>query len=128
MNGPLFLAREEVLQLHARQLQLHGGQAGVGDEGLLESALVHPQNLWLYQPQADLFDLAAAYAFHLAKNHAFNDGNKRVALHAALTFLEVNGTGITAQSEELYQAMIQLTTSELDKDGFAKFLRLHRRQ
>ena len=117
-----------MLRLHARQLHLHGGQAGVGDEGLLESALVQPQNLWLYQPQADLFDLAAAYAFHLAKNHAFNDGNKRVALHAALTFLEVNGTGITAQSEELYQAMIQLTTSKLDKEGFAKFLRLHRRQ
>ena len=127
MNDPLFLSREEVLAYHAQQLRLYGGQAGVGDEGLLDSALMQPQNTWLYNPQADLFDIASAYAFHLAKNHAFNDGNKRAALHAALAFLEVNQSGITASGDELYAAMIRLTTSELDKDGFARFLRERRR-
>ena len=127
MSEPLFLTKEEVLAYHGRQLSLFGGRAGVGDEGLLESALVQPQNLWLYNPRADLFDIAAAYAFHLAKNHAFNDGNKRTALHAALAFLEVNGMGITASQEALYDAMIRLTTNELVKEGFADFLRAHRR-
>ena len=127
MSEPLFLTGEEVLAYHAQQLALFGGQAGVGDEGLLESALAQPQNLWLYNPQADLFDIAAAYAFHLAKNHPFNDGNKRTALHAALAFLEVNQASITASQDELYDAMIRLTTSELDKNGFAVFLRTHRR-
>lgn len=112
---------------HAQQLHLFGGQAGVGDEGLLDSALMQPQNTWLYNLRADLFDIAAAYAFHLTKNHAFNDGNKRTALQAALAFLEVNQTGITASEGALHDAMIRLTTSELDKEGFALFLRSHQR-
>ena len=127
MSDPLFLTREEVLAYHAQQLDLFGGQAGVGDEGLLASALMQPQNTWLYNPRTDLFDIAAAYAFHLAKNHAFNDGNKRTALQAALAFLEVDGTGILVSQEALHDAMIRLTTSELDKEGFADFLRVHQR-
>ena len=63
MNEPLFLTKEQILAYHEQQLSLFGGQPGLGDEGLLESALVQPQNTYLYDAQADLFDLAAAYAF-----------------------------------------------------------------
>lgn len=116
-----------MLALHAQELRRQGGQAGLGDAGLLDLALIQPQNIWLYDTSADLFDLAAAYTFHLAKNHAFNDGNKRVALHAALAFLEVNGTGITAPPAALYETVVRLTTSQISKGDFAAFLRAHRR-
>lgn len=127
MNEPLFLTKEQVLAYHEKQLALFGGPAGVGDEGLLESALMQPQNTWLYNAAADLFDIAAAYAFHLTKNHAFVDGNKRTALHAALGFLAVNQIDIHCSNDELYVAMIRLTTSEWDKASFAAFLREHAR-
>lgn len=119
----MFLSKEEVLGLHRRQIEIFGGDAGLGDSGLLESALAQPQNTYLYRPDADVFDIAAAYAFHLSKNHAFNDGNKRTALHAALTFLELNGAGITAGQDDLYEAMIRLTTGDWNKEAFAAFLR-----
>ena len=127
MNEPLFLTKEEVLAYHAQQLSLFGGQSGLGDEGLLESALIQPQNTYLYNTQADVFDLAAAYAFHIAKNHPFQDGNKRTALQAALGFLAVNQLEILSAPDELYEAMIRLTTSQWDKERFAGFLRSHSR-
>jgi death on curing protein len=123
VKDPLFLSREEVLAYHSQQLSLFGGQAGIGDEGLLESALVQPQNTYLYNAQADLFDIAAAYAFHLAKNHPFVDGNKRTALQAALGFLAVNNVEVVPPQDEMYDAMIALTTSEWSKAKFAGFLR-----
>ena len=125
MNEPRFLTKEEVLAYHAQQLALFGGQPGLGDEGLLESALVQPQNTYLYDAQADLLDLAAAYAFHIAKNHPFQDGNKRTALQAALGFLAVNQVEIHSAPEELYEAMLHLTTSHWNKERFAGFLRSH---
>jgi death-on-curing protein len=85
-NSPLFLARKQVLAYHHQQIELFGGAHGIIDEGLLDSALNQPQTTWCYSSAADLFDLAAAYAFHLSKNHAFRDGNKRVALQSALAF------------------------------------------
>ena len=102
MSPPLFLTKEQVLAYHQQQLHLFGGQAGVGDEGLLESALVQPHNTYLYDSTADLFDMGAAYAFHIAKNHPFNDGNKRTALQAALGFLGLNGTEIRCSADALY--------------------------
>ena len=125
MNEPLFLTKEEVLAYHAQQLSLFGGQSGLGDEGLLESALIQPQNTYLYNTQADLFDLASAYAFHIAKNHPFQDGNKRTALQAALGFLAVNQIEILSAPDELYEAMLRLTTSQWNKERFAGFLRSH---
>src|SRR2546423_7266710 len=104
---------------------LFGGSPGIGDAGLLESALVQPQNVHLYSPQADLFDIAAAYAFHLAKNHPFNDGNKRTALQAALSFLVINGLQTVVSQDVLYEAMIRLTIGAWSKDEFAEFLRSH---
>lgn len=71
MNEPLFLSKEQVLDYHRQQIALFGGQDGLADSGLLDSALAQPQNICAYVPSADLFDIAAAYAFHVAKNHAF---------------------------------------------------------
>ncbi len=127
MDAPLFLTEEEILAYHVQQISLFGGSPGVGDPGLLESALVQPQNVFLYNPAADIFDISAAYAFHLAKNHPFNDGNKRTALQAALGFLGLNQTEIAVPQPDLYDAMIRLTTSEWGKDEFAAFLRSHAR-
>ena len=127
MKEPLFLTKEEVRAYHDQQIGLFGGQSGVGDEGLFESTLAQPQNLYLYDSHADLHDIAAAYAFHLAKNHPFADGNKRTALQTALGFLAVNHTEIVSTQDELYEAMIRLTISEWSKGDFARFLRSHAR-
>jgi death-on-curing protein len=122
---PLFLTRGQVLAYHHQQIELFGGAHGVIDEGLLDSALNQPQTTWCYNPAADFFDLAAAYAFHLSKNHAFRDGNKRVALHSALAFLRVNGFKIVATESEMFENMSQLVTDVIDKPKFATFLRAH---
>jgi death-on-curing protein len=130
MNGGtdphfLFLTKAQVLEYHRQQIGLFGGAHGMIDEGMLDSALAQPQTTWCYDSSADLFDLAAAYAFHLAKGHAFRDGNKRVALHAALAFLKVNHASIECGQNEMFEAMSQLVTSVIDKRQFAAFLRQH---
>jgi len=127
VNEPLFLNRSEILAYHAQQIQLYGGDAGMRDPGLLDSALAQPQNTYLYDPTADLYDIAAAYAFHIAKNHPFTDGNKRTALQSALVFLALNGIDLSVATNELYAAMIRLTTSQSGKLEFAAFLRRHGR-
>jgi death-on-curing protein len=125
LSDPLFLSKEQVLAFHNQQLELFGGQAGVGDMSLLESALFQPLNIWLYQQGADLFDLASAYAFHLAKNHPFHDGNKRTAFQACLAFLAGNGIIVDAEDLEIYDHVIKLTTSTISKTEFAEYLRTH---
>ena len=127
MNEPLFLNSGEILAYHTQQIQLYGGDAGMRDPGLLDSALAQPQNTYLYDQTADLYDIAAAYAFHVAKNHPFMDGNKRTALQSALGFLALNGIEISVAADELYAAMIRLTTSQSGKPQFATFLRRHGR-
>ena len=127
MNEPLFLNKSEVLAYHAQQIRLYGGDAGLRDAGLLDSALAQPQNTYLYQSNADLYDIAAAYAFHIAKNHPFVDGNKRTALESALGFLAISHVELSAAPDDLYAAMIRLTTSREGKPEFAAFLRRHGR-
>ena len=90
MNQPFFLSRAEVEDLHAESLKEHGGSEGVRDSGLVDSALAAAVNTYFYG-YGDLFDIAAAYAYHLAESQAFLDGNKRTAVASALTFLEANG-------------------------------------
>jgi death-on-curing protein len=92
MNTPRFLSLGEVLQIHAYQIAEHGGKPGVLNLGILESALAQPQAGFGDGYFHDFpFGMAAAYLFHLSKNHAFQDGNKRVGTHAALIFLHLNG-------------------------------------
>jgi death-on-curing protein len=123
-DEPLFLTRAQVERLHDRSLVTFGGSAGIGDEGLIQSALASAKNTFFYG-QGDLFDIAAAYAFHLAEAQAFVDGNKRTGIGAALTFLELNGAHTTASDDMLYDAMIDIAKKRLDKTGLAAILREH---
>jgi death on curing protein len=124
MQEPIWVPEEIVLALHNRQLAEHGGATGIRDEALLESALARPQQLWAYaQPPPDLCALAAAYAFGLAKNHAFFDGNKRTAYVVYRLFLLRNGIGITASKEDRYLSMWHLAGSEHTEETFAQWLR-----
>lgn len=108
--------------LHDESLAMHGGASGIRDAGLLESALARPANLAAYG-QPDLADLAACYAFGLAKNHPFVDGNKRVAFLSVGLFLGLNGHRLTASQAEATVAMFGLAAGELDEPTFAAWLR-----
>ena len=119
-----FHSRQFVEALHAEQLRLHGGAAGVRDEGLLKSALYRPLQKEAYG-EPDLCDLAAAYLFGIVKNHPFIDGNKRTAFAAADLFLYFNGLSIEAEQEEIIQLVLMVAAGELDETGAAAFLRDH---
>jgi death-on-curing protein len=96
---------------------------GIRDENALESAIAQPQNVYFYG-DGDLFEIAAAYAFHIAESQAFFDGNKRTAVQAAADFLEINGIDTTPLPElATYKAMIRVASHELDRSGLAAFLR-----
>ena len=122
-DEPLFLSRAQIERLHDMSLARFGGAAGVGDEGLIQSALASAKNALLRQ--GDLFGIAAAYAFHLAEAQAFIDGNKRTGIGAALAFLEVNGVRTTADDDMLYNAMIDIANKRLTKAGLAAIPRGH---
>jgi len=123
MNEPVFLSREKVLELHRISLQLHGGLDGLREPGLLDSALMQPEAAYFYG-QGDLVAIAAAYAFHIAQNQPFLDGNKRTAMAAALTFLEGNGIDIeNYDGGQLYDAMIGIAEKRIDKAGLAGIFR-----
>lgn len=93
MNDPLFVSREVAMEIHRASLERHGGMDGLREPGLLESALMQPEATYYYA-QGDLASIAAAYAFHLAQNQPFIDGNKRTALGCALLFLKANGVDV----------------------------------
>ena len=114
--------RRALLLLHAESLAEHGGRAGLRDEGLLDSALARPLNLVAYG-EPDFADLAASYAFGLAKNHPFVDGNKRAAILSAGLFLALNGFRLTASQVDATQAMLALAAGELSEEAFARWLR-----
>ncbi|HKB56134.1 MAG TPA: type II toxin-antitoxin system death-on-curing family toxin [Lacunisphaera sp.] len=125
MNEPLFLSREEVLGIHRFSLEQHGGLDGLREPGLLDSALMQPEATYFYG-QGDLADIAAAYAFHIAQNQPFLDGNKRAAMGAALSFLELNGFDSDRfDGAQLYDAMIGIAEKRLDKVGLAVMFRAH---
>lgn len=111
-----------VLAVHEEQLAEHGGAAGVRDAGLLESALARPRNLAHYG-EPDLCELAAAYAFGLARNHPFIDGNKRSAFVATELFLVLNGWQLVASDADCVLIMLSLASGEIDEPTFAAWLR-----
>jgi len=120
----VWLEKALALAIHDRQLAEHGGSAGVRDEGLLESALARPQQLYAYgDPPPDLADLAAALACGPARNHPFVDGNKRTAAVACETFLELNGAALEAEDLELYPLYLTLAEGKLGEKEFAAWLR-----
>ena len=118
-----WLLFEAVLAMHKAQIVQHGGDDGVRDIGLLDSALARPKNVEAYEPDADLARLAAAYGFGIAKNHPFIDGNKRTALVATLSFLEINGVELIAKTKDLYLAFLSLADGTLTEDELAAWLR-----
>src|ERR1700678_2503952 len=122
MSEPTFLTLDQVEALHRRALEQHGGQDGVRDPWALESAVIHPRNVFYYA-QGDLFDVAAAYAFHLAESQAFLDGNKRTGIAVALVFLRLNGVTVSRATEELYAAMIAIAEKRMGKPELAALLR-----
>lgn len=119
---PQFLSRSEVDRLHAESLAKHGGTAGVRDSGLVDSALGSARNTYWYG-KGDLFEVAAAYAYHIAEAQAYLDGNKRTAMLSAVVFLGVNGILVPQNTETLYQAMIDIANHRLDKPGLAAIFR-----
>ena len=122
MSEPTFLSVEDIEFLHRRSIARYGGTLGVRDRAGLESAANHPRNVFYYG-QGDLFDIAAAYAFHLAEAQAFLDGNKRTAIAAALSFLEFNGIFAGYDWTKLYDAMIAIAERRMNKIGLAALLR-----
>jgi death-on-curing protein len=119
---PAFLDVPQVEILHRLALERHGGQDGMRDAAAFESAVMQPRNGWHYA-QGDLFDVAAAYAFHLAEAQAFLDGNKRTGMSAALVFLEGNGMPVPEFTDELYAAMIAIAERRIGKPELAALLR-----
>jgi death-on-curing protein len=122
----VWVREDVVVAVHLRQLAEHGGSEGIRDEGLLRSALARPQNLLAYgAPTPDLASLAAAYAFGIAGNHPFVDGNKRTALVVARLFLLLNGANLAATQEEKYSTFLSLAAGELSEEALAKWVRAH---
>lgn len=113
-----------MLAIHEQLIVQHGGLVGVRDQGLLESALASPQNHHAYA-KVDTHDLAAAYAYALCRDHPFHDGNKRAALTAAGVFLELNGFMLRASEAEAVLVTMALSAGDLDREGYAEWLRLN---
>jgi len=122
MKEPAWITREECLAIHEMMLAQHGGLAGVRDEGLLESALSKPRNLFAYAKPA-YADMAASYSSGIILNHPFLDGNKRTGFLVAAVFLEVNGYELTATEESVVENTLGLAGGTLKEKDYAAWLR-----
>lgn len=122
MKPPVWLDRTDALAIHEMMLAQHGGLAGVRDEGLLESALAKPQNLFAYAKPA-LPELAASYAAGVVLNHPFLDGNKRTGFMLAATFLEINERSFNAMEESVVQNTLGLASGKLKEAEYAVWLK-----
>jgi len=123
---PIWIGREIALVYHDLQIAEHGGAPGVRDLGLLESALGKPRNPYAYSEAAlTMPRLAASYAFGIAGNHPFVDGNKRTAMVVPFTFLELNGYEVLATQEEAYFAFLAVANGDTSEEGLARWLEAH---
>lgn len=122
MNDPTWLPISVIYVVHDRQISRHGGTPGIRDRALIEMGCARPLNLWAYG-KPDIFDLAAGYAFGIAKAHGFVDGNKRTALVAALTFLSINGIDILPDQMTAVRQMEGLAEGTVPEAAFAGWLR-----
>ena len=126
MKEPVWIRTFEALAFHARLIDLFGGADGVRDQGLLESALARPQNLFAYGPaETGLVELAAAYAVGISSNHPFVDGNKRTAMQVSFVFLESNGASVTATQEEACVTFLQLAAGEITEAELGRWFKEH---
>lgn len=122
MSEPVFLTFEQVERLHQKSISRFGGTQGVRDRGLFERAIAQPRHTYFYT-NGDLFDIAAAYAYHIAQAQACFDGNKRTGVAAAFLFLELNAVSTDFDSMPLYEAMIAIAERRMDKAQLAQLLR-----
>ena len=124
MKEPLFLRLNEIVEIHSDQIARYGGSTGIRDMGLLQSAVAMPMSSFGGQYlHADLYEMAAAYLFHLVKNHAFVDGNKRVGTVAAVVFLELNGVEVEADEAEFERLVLDVAENKSGKSAIAEYLR-----
>jgi death on curing protein len=121
MNEPRWLTLDDIEDIHAEQLALFGGPAGIRDRGALESALGRPMNRWHYE-NADMAQLAAAYAFGIARSHPFVDGNKRTAFAALMVFLRLNAIPFAPPPPDATAAMMALAAGDVDEAGLARWI------
>jgi death-on-curing protein len=122
VSEPVWLPVELVVAIHESQLRRFGGPPGIRDFGALESALGRPRNRWAYE-EGDLATLAAAYAFGIARNHPFVDGNKRAALLSLVTFLGLNGIDFVASEAEAVVIIRDLAAGLVDESALARWIR-----
>jgi len=122
VNEPRFLNLEQVGKLHQKAIERFGGSHGVRDAALLESAVQQPRNVYHYG-HGDLFDIAAAYCYHIAQAQAYIDGNKRTAVAAALVFLQCNGISTDFDSMPLHGALTAIAEHRMGKPELAALLR-----
>jgi death-on-curing protein len=122
VKEPAWVAYEQVIAIHSRQLRRFGGAPGLRDDGLLRSAIERPANKWQYE-QAGLAELAAAYAFGPAKNHAFVDGNKRIAFMTMMTCLRKNGARFAPDQAQATAIIMALAAGEVSEESLARWIR-----
>ena len=122
MTEPLWLTEDQVVRMHAEQLAIFGGPSGIRDPVMLGSALDRPKNKWAYGEE-DLAKLAAAYAYGVARNHPFVDGNKRAAFMCLMVFLLKNGVAFAPAEAEATQAMLDLAAGDVDEEGLSRWIR-----
>ena len=124
MSEPVFLTLDEILAIHGDQIRRYGGASGIRDLSLLSSAMAMPKTTfdgeYLHGNQ---FEMAAAYLFHIVRNHPFVDGNKRTALMSAVVFLGLNGQRLVAEADSLYELVDGVAAGRIDKSTVAVFLR-----
>ena len=123
----VFLTLDDIIESHQNQIDTYGGSHDTRDIGLLESAIAQPEASFGGQYlHADIFEMAAAYLYHLVMNHPFVDGNKRLGLEAALIFLEINNENLNCSDEELVDLVLKTTAGQVGKREIAEFFRSHR--
>jgi len=121
-TAPRWISRAALLLLHEQSIATFGGARGIRDEGLLESALDRPRNAHAYHPEKSIAALAASYAFGLAKNHPFVDGNKRAAFLSIGVFLAINGYSLNTEPSDAIRAILALANGDLGEDELASWI------
>lgn len=124
MKEPVWISSDLIIQIHAEQLAIFGGPPGIRDPGLLESALGRPRHRFVYGG-CDLAELAAAYAFAIARNHPFVDGNKRAAFAALAVFLGLNDMEFTADPADAAATILSLAAGDIGEDQLSDWVRRH---
>ena len=125
MTELVWVSRQALVLLHAESIADHGGLPGLRDAGLLDSALARPLNLHAYENVSEIAALAACYGVALARNHPFNDGNKRAGFVAALLFAALNGLRVEADQADAALVMLGVAEGSLGQAEFAAWIRLH---